>query len=260
MNRQQLEELRHAAVTIARKAGDATRMYFAKEIAVERKKDASPVTEADRKAEQLMRELIAQSYPDHNIVGEEFGELQQGHPVTWILDPIDGTQSFIHGIPLYTTLIGITIDSEAHIGVIYAPATGEMCHAAIGLGAQYNGKPCRVRSCTNLSEATLLSTDITTIQSSGLMEPFSGLLHACRVHRTWGDAYGHMMVASGRADIMFDPVLNIWDAAPLLPILREAGGVFRDLDGNETITGGNGISSNRELLPDISRTLNKPGR
>ena len=166
MNRQQREELRNAAVAIARKAGNATSAYFAKDIAVERKKDASPVTVADRMAEQLMRDLITESYPDHNIVGEEFGELQQGHSVTWILDPIDGTQSFIHGIPLYTTLIGITIHSEAHIGVIYAPATGEMCHAAIGLGAQYNGKPCRVRSCANLSEATVLSTDITTIQRS----------------------------------------------------------------------------------------------
>lgn len=260
MNKQQLEELRHAAVAIARKAGDTTRAYFAKDIAVERKKDASPVTEADRMAEQHMRELIAESYPDHNIVGEEFGELQQGHAVTWILDPIDGTQSFIHGIPLYTTLIGITIDSEAHIGVIYAPATGEMCHAAVGLGALYNGKPCRVRSCTTLCDATLLSTDITTIQSTGLMDSFSGLLQACRVHRTWGDAYGHMMVASGRADIMFDPVLNIWDAAPLLPILREAGGVFRALDGIETIAGGNGISSNLELLPELNRVLNKKAR
>lgn len=241
------EEYLQFAIYLARTAGKKTLDHFRKDVAVDRKGDDSPVTIADREAEKWMRERIADKYPDHGIVGEEYGVDGAQKSIQWILDPIDGTLSFIHGIPLYTTLIGITFEGEPEIGVIYAPATQELCEAGTGLGARYNGKDCRVSDTALMRKATLLSTDITTILSEGLEAPFRVLLDECRLHRTWGDAYGHMMVAIGQADIMFDPVLNIWDAAPLLPVMQEAGGVFLDFQGHAVINSGHGFSSNERL-------------
>lgn len=241
------EELLQFAIYLARTAGKKTLTHFRTDIDIDRKGDDSPVTVADREAEKWMRARIQETYPDHGIVGEEYGTEGERKSIKWILDPVDGTLSFIHGIPLYTTLIGITIDDEPEIGVIYAPATDELCEAGIGLGARHNGQDCRVSNTSLIRKATLLSTDMTTIISEGLETPFRTLLDECRLHRTWGDAYGHMMVATGRADIMFDPLLNIWDAAPLLPIMQEAGGVFLDFSGNAVIDSGHGFSSNEKL-------------
>lgn len=235
------------AAYLARAGGKSTLNHFRKKVDIDRKDDDSPVTLADREAEKWIRARIQKRYPDHGIVGEEFGTHNESASIRWIIDPIDGTQSFIHGIPLYTTLVGVTVDGEPEIGVIYAPATDELCEAGIGLGARYNGQDCRVSDTSVMSQATLLSTDMTTIISEGLNEPFQKLLAGCRLHRTWGDAYGHMMVATGRADIMFDPVLNIWDAAALLPILQESGGVFLDFSGHASIHSGHGFSANEQL-------------
>lgn len=246
-----LEELHECAVEVARAGGERTLRWFGGKAEVEYKSDSTPVTAADREAEKLMREEIRRRFPDHGILGEEGGRERPEAPVQWILDPVDGTKSFIHGIPLYTTLVGVVVGGRPVSGVIFAPATGELCEAARGMGARLNGSPCGVRECGSLEEALLLTTDVTTPGKAGYEVPFRRLLEACRMHRTWGDAYGHMMVAAGRADIMFDPLLNIWDAAPLLPVLEEAGGVFRDLTGAPTIEGGNGISCSRGLLPEL---------
>jgi len=251
MEQNRKEELLQFAIYLARTAGKKTLAHFRQNIDVERKGDDSPVTIADREAEIWIRERIVEKYPDHGIVGEEFGTEKEASSIRWILDPVDGTLSFIHGIPLYTTLIAVTIDGEPEIGVIYAPATDELCEAAIGLGARFNGKDCRVSDTALMRKATLLSTDITTIISEGLEDPFRVLLEECRLHRTWGDAYGHMMVATGRADIMFDPLLNIWDAAPLLPIMQESGGVFLDFLGHAVIDSGHGFSANEKLAPVV---------
>ncbi len=249
------KEFLQFAIYIARAAGKKTLDHFKKGVQVDRKDDDSPVTVADREAEAWMRERITEKYPDHGIIGEEYGTVGEQKSVQWILDPIDGTQSYIHGVPLYTTLIGITIDGEPEIGVIYAPATDELCDAAVGLGTRFNGHYCKVGNTRSFRESTLLSTDITTIYEEGLDQPFNEILKRCRLHRTWGDAYGHMMVAIGRADIMFDPLLNIWDAAPLLPILREAGGVFLDLAGHARIDSGHGFSTNELLAGEILSIL-----
>lgn len=246
-----LDTIHKAAIEIARLGGEYTLKYFGKGIEVERKSDDSPVTAADREAEELMRKEIAQRFPTHGILGEEHGSVNEGSPVQWILDPIDGTKSFIHGVPLYTTLVGIIVEDQPSIGVIYAPALNELCDAAKNKGARLNGETCSVRPCSQLSEATFLSTDATTSADFGYDEEFQELLNRTRVNRTWGDAYGHMLVATGRADIMFDPILNIWDAAPLLPILQEAGGIYCDITGKETIQTGSGISCSRELIAEV---------
>jgi len=246
-----VERLRDKAVEVARTGGLHTLKYFNKYFEVERKKDKSPVTAADREAEKIMREIIGESFPEHGIIGEEYGRTNAESPIQWIFDPIDGTRSFIHGVPLYTTLVGVVVEGKPTAGVIFAPAIDELCEAASGLGCRLNGTACSVRSCNNLKQATFLSTDITHAHEYNLGDGQQALIEQCRLHRTWGDAYGHMLVATGRADIMFDAVLNIWDAAPLLPIVEEAGGIFSDTGGNRRIDGPNGISTNKNLHKQI---------
>lgn len=246
-----LRELRSAAEEFARIGGNSTLKHFNKSFELEYKDDDSPVTNADREAEQLIRDEIKKRYPGHGIIGEEFGTENPGSDVLWILDPIDGTKSFIHGVPVYTTLIGVLVNNIPSAGVIYAPALDELVSAAKGEGCTLNGERCRVRKCDSLEKATLLTTDVTSFEEYGFESPLKKLLESTRLHRTWGDAYGHMLVATGRADIMIDPILNIWDAAALLPVVTEAGGSYTDVNGNVTIETGNAISTNIELLPKI---------
>ena len=246
-----LKELRNAAVDFAEAGGKATLNYFKKSFDLEFKSDDTPVTNADRNAEKVIREKIKSYYPDHGIIGEEFGTENEDSEVVWVLDPIDGTKSFIHGIPFYTTLIGIMVKGKPEVGVIYAPALNEMVSAATGLGCVLNDSDIHVRKCEDLSKATFLTTDVTSYAEYGFQKPLEKLLDKTRIHRTWGDAYGHMMVASGRADIMIDPILSIWDAAALLPILSEAGGSFTDVHGEKTIETGNAISTNKTLAKQI---------
>lgn len=241
------ESLRKAAIEIAALGGDSTLKFFNKSFDLEFKDDLSPVTNADRNAEILMREAIKSRFPDHGIIGEEFGSEREDAEYVWVLDPIDGTQSFIHGVPFYTTLIGILVKGEPQAGVIYAPALQEMVSAATGTGCFLNRKQVQVRKCDKLKDATFLTTDMKHVYKHGFIKPFEKLLEKTRIHRTWGDAYGHMMVATGRADIMFDPILNLWDAAALLPVVKEAGGSYFDVNGNETIRSGSAISANPAL-------------
>jgi histidinol-phosphatase len=238
-----LQKILSVAVEAARAGGEISRRYFGQRIGVEFKKDLSPVTRADREAESAMREVISSSYPDHGILGEEHGASNTESNVQWILDPIDGTQSFIHDIPLYTTLVGVLVDNQPVAGVIYAPVHDELCAAARGAGATMNGYPCRVRPCASLDEATFLTTDIKNFSVYGFGRQLESLLNQVRLHRTWGDAYGHMMVACGKADLMIDPVLHVWDAAALINVIQEAGGVFTDMKGKAVVHGGNGISA-----------------
>lgn len=237
-----LDELRAAAVEFARAGGEVTLDYFQKSFELKYKQDNSPVTNADRESEKLIRELIRSHFPDHGIIGEEFGKEREDADIVWILDPIDGTKSFIHGVPFYTTLIGIMIRKVPSVGVIFAPATGEMVEASVGSGCRLNGIPVSVRECKNLADATFLTTDVTSFEKFGFESELQELISSTRLHRTWGDAYGHMMVATGRADIMIDAVLHLWDAAALMPVITEAGGMYTDLQGNPRIETGNGMS------------------
>lgn len=249
--------LRDAAAEISQIGGDHTLKYFQKGVEVISKADDSPVTIADRETEQIMRKEILKRFPDHGIIGEEFGKTNEDSNIQWILDPIDGTKSFIHGVPFYTNLIGILIDNVPVVGVINAPALNEMCVAAIGLGATFNGKPCSVKETDSLEDATLLVTEINRFNEMGIQPMFQELMDNTKIHRTWGDAYGHMMVAIGRADVMVDPKLSIWDAAALLPILIESGGTYCDFDGKESIHTGEGISTNKMLAPKVLEIIKK---
>lgn len=256
------ERLRHA-VEIAREAGQLTLKYFCAGVSVERKADGSPVTAADRGAEELLRRRIAEVFPDDAILGEEFDDQPGTSGYQWVLDPIDGTKSFIHGVPLYTTLVAVirgdTTVGNSEVGVIHAPATGELVFAARGAGCWLSRNdqaptPACVSSTPKLKEGLLLTTEIAAFADGrprDAMDVFLTLQGAARLVRTWGDAYGYMLVATGRADAMIDPQVNLWDAAALQPIIEEAGGQFVDWQGNATVYSADAIATNGYVTEEI---------
>lgn len=247
----QLARRRDLAVSAARAAGELTLRWFRQaSLAVDRKGDGSPVTAADRAAETLLREQIAAAFPEDGIVGEEFGETPGKSPFRWVLDPIDGTKSFITGVPLYTTLVAVMRGDEPQIGVIYAPATQELAHAIAGEPTVYEtpdgaSRTASVSAVDRLADATLLTSEVKSFaQRRGA---FERLEQACRLTRTWGDAYGYLLVAAGRADVMIDPQMNLWDAAALQPIIEGAGGHFSDWQGRPTVHAGEAVACNKQL-------------
>lgn len=249
-------ELLASAEDLAREAGEVVLRYFGAVVAAERKADGTPVTAADREAEAVLRERITARYPDHGILGEEFGEHAPGAAIRWILDPIDGTRSFMRGVPLFGVLIGIEVGGTPAVGVAHFPALGETVSAGTGLGARWNGRPAQVSAVEGLDAALVLTTDVERLRRGPWRDGWIRLAGAAAFARTWGDCYGHILVATGRAEIMVDPILSPWDAAPLLTILTEAGGRFTDLEGTATIHGGSGISTNRLLHEAALEVLN----
>ena len=250
-----IHDLLAAAESFALEAGAVTLRHFGGWVDHEDKADGTPVTLADREAELLIRNRIDQRYPDHGVLGEEHGETRPGASVRWIVDPIDGTRSFMRGVPLYGVLLGIEIEGEPAVGVAHFPALSETVAAGRGLGCRWNGRPCRVSSVDRVSDALVLTTDPARVLTEPTGPGWERLQAEAALSRTWGDCYGHALVATGRADLMVDPILSAWDAAPLLTILTEAGGRFTDLAGRETIHGGSGVSSNGTLHEEVLRLL-----
>lgn len=237
------------ALDAAWQAGRITLGYFQTQVATQRKPDNTPVTLADRQAEQKLRALIADAWPAHAILGEEYGRSNPGARFTWILDPIDGTKSFVRGVPLYATLLALTDNEQPLLGVIHLPALGETVWAVRGEGCYCNGRRARVSTIDNLADAVLL---VSGLNYFGLKEAaWQRLVQATYFQRTWGDAYGYYLVATGRAEIMLDPAMALWDSAPLQVIMEEAGGTFTDWQGNPTIYGGESIGTNGVLLEQV---------
>lgn len=252
-----LSEFLSFAEETAREAGKLTLEYFLTDAArPEFKGDDTPVTIADRGAERLIRERIASRYPGHLIVGEEFGESGGDSRHRWIIDPIDGTKSFVHGVPLYSVLISLEIDGRVEVGCAYFPALDEMVSAASGLGAHWNGNPCRVSEESRLDRAVCAHIDTAYFGRNGKGEPWERLQKAVYYNAGWCDAYGYLLVATGRAEIMIDPVMAVWDCGPFPPIFREAGGYFGDWSGNEgNIHGGEALATNRALKDEVVNLL-----
>lgn len=244
------------AVQIAREAGLHTLNYFQRaDLAVELKSDASPVTVADREAEQHLRQRIAERFADDAILGEEFGEQNGTTGYRWILDPIDGTKSFVHGVPLYGTLVAVEHGGRSVIGVIYIPALDEGVHALAGGGCWHHrggGEPTRahVNSTARLADSLVLSSEI-RYPTAGRQQALLSLAQNARINRTWGDCYGYLLVATGRAEVMLDPIMGLWDIAPLQPILEEAGGTLTDWRGEPTIYSAEGIATNGRVLDEV---------
>jgi histidinol phosphatase-like enzyme (inositol monophosphatase family) len=243
------------AVEVAWRAGRITLAHFQTGIVAETKPDASPVTIADRAAERLARELIEARFPQDGIVGEELGEVRPQAKRRWILDPIDGTRSFIHGVPFYGVLLALEDNGEAVVGVTHFPALDETVYAALGEGAWWNGRRAQVSDTAALDQALVLTTSYEGIERENYTEGWNRVRSRVGMVRTWGDCYGHALVATGRAEAMFDSVMSLWDAAALRPIIEEAGGVFTDWQGNVTHNGGSVISTNTALAQDLRALL-----
>jgi len=254
MSREPYRNLLEFAVEVAWRAGRITLAYYQTGIAAETKPDTSPVTIADRAAEQRARELIETRFPHDGIVGEEFGVVRGDAERRWIVDPIDGTRTFLRGVPFFGCLLALEEAGEAVLGVMYFPALDETIYAARGEGCWWNGRRALVSDETKLDHALVLATDVENIERQQLEAGWNRVRSRAGLVRTWGDCYGHALVATGRAEAMFDPVMSIWDAAALQPIVEEAGGVFTDWNGSATHNGGSAVSTNAALARDI-RTL-----
>ena len=236
-----LAELAEFAVDLSWKAGRRTLAYFQAGVAAEEKDDGTPVTLADREAERVLREGVHERFPNDTLVGEEYGEDQGNSSRTWVFDPIDGTKGFVHGVPLYSVLVAMVEDGRPKIGVIHLPGLGETVYAFEGGGCWWNGRRARVSTVDRVDQSLVLCSDFPGQEQENTPER---LYDKARLRRTWGDAYGYAMVATGRAEIMVDPVVAPWDVAAIPPILQEAGGRFSAFDGDPSYEAGSGIGTN----------------
>lgn len=244
-------------VALTRAAGELTLKWFNNhDLIVDRKGDGSPVTEADKAAEEFLRETLSSRFPEDTIVGEEFGETSGTTQRRWIIDPIDGTRSFVRGVPLYTTLLAMFDSKGPAIGVIDVPGLNEAVWAARGLGCFHNNHRCTVSSQTKLQKSYLCASGFEWWPNTA----YEKIAQSGARLRTWGDGYGYVLVATGRTEAMVDPGLNLWDIAPMLTIIPEAGGRITTWDGTTTPTAGNWIASNNniheELLSHLYRSTN----
>lgn len=227
----ELSPYRTFMTELARDSGDFIRpLYRQPSVTIETKADQSPVTIADRGAEELMRARIAKRFPNHGIVGEEFGSERADAEFVWVLDPVDGTKTFITGLPLWGTLIALLHQGQPILGCIHQPVLEQL---VIGDGTTtlLNGRAVRCRGTTKIEASTLLTSDPLNpaIYQNGAA--YDALQKRARLVRTWGDCYGYLLLATGWADIALDPVMNPWDIAALVPIVRGAGGVISDWQG-----------------------------
>ena len=244
------------SIRIAEQASELIRSHFRTGVSVDRKQDSSPVTIADRAAEQLLRKEIAAEFPGDGIVGEEYGVKEGNSGYRWILDPIDGTKSFISDVPLFGTMVGVEREGRGLVGVVTFPGLGVSVDAMVGQGAWetlVDGTRRRARVCEHVSlkEGLVLTTDWEGFRERDAVPQLNAVAAASQFMRTWGDCYGHYLVATGKAIAMVDPRLNIWDATALQPIVEEAGGTFTDWNGVSDINSGEGISTNGKVLEEL---------
>ena len=249
------ETLLQAVRECADLAGAFALAHYRADVAVEVKHDGSPVTVADRGAEQAARAWIRARFPADGIIGEEFGETTGTSGRRWLIDPIDGTKSFVRGVPLWGSLVAVLDGERVLAGAASFPATAETVAAAVGCGSWHNESRAKVSSVTKLSDATVLITDDRAFASRELRQGWEQLWGAAAISRTWGDAFGYLMVATGRAEIMVDARIRAWDIACFVPIIEEAGGVFTDLDGKATAFGEHSIATNAAVAAEARRIL-----
>jgi histidinol-phosphatase len=243
-----------AAIAAARAAGEVAMRYYRGGFQVTIKADQTPVTQADREAEQAIKRVLGRAFPNHGFLGEEFGE-EGPKDRRWIIDPIDGTKNFIRRIPIWAVLIGLEEAGEVTAGVVFNPASDELLWARRGDGAWSGGERLRVSDCAALSDAFLLHSDLRLVREAGYWDPFMRMLDRCGRTRGFGDYYGYGLVASGKAEIYLETDLKPWDAAPVKILVEEAGGRLTDFDGRPTIYGGSVLATNGRLHDLALRTL-----
>ena len=251
----EINEYKDFCKELAEVSSNIIKQYFRKKITIESKDDSSPVTVADKKAEEAMRELILKHYPDHGIIGEEFGMLNEQAEHIWILDPIDGTKSFICGAYSFGTLIALLRNGKPIIGVYNHPILNDFL-LGDNIETTINGEKTFVRNCNELSEAVLLTTDHLNIEKYQDINRFNSLIKKVKLYRNWGDCYGYYLLATGFADIMIDPIMSPWDLLPLIPIVNGAGGVITDYSGNNPINGNSIVAASPGIHSEIISILN----
>ncbi|MGQ0539291.1 MAG: inositol monophosphatase family protein [Gemmatimonadaceae bacterium] len=237
-------------------AGAVALRHFRTQLVVDTKRDGSPVTIADHAAERAARDWIQQRFPGDAIMGEEFGDTDMPNAKRrWVIDPIDGTKSYIHGVPLWGTMVGVMEDERFVAGGISCPAADELVVAAAAAGCWHNGSRCTVSGVRDIATATVLTSD-ERFRSNPLRHArWMALAERCAIARSWGDCYGYVLVATGRAELMVDDRLSLWDFAPLVPIITEAGGAISDWRGRMSVFSGEAIASNGHLAASLRDIL-----
>lgn len=241
MNTPEIDSRLRLAVDLARRGGQLTLPLFrSRAIAYDCKGDGSPVTEADLACERFLRAEIESAFPDDAIIGEEYEQRQGASGYAWVLDPIDGTASFVRGVPLYGTLVAVMHGGRSVAGAIYLPAIDELVYAGRDLGAWYESPgagrlPARVSSTPDAKNALLCLSPADYFRKAGTLDAMSAMAAGFGSTRGWGDCFGHLLVATGRADASVDPLVSIWDVAPAQVIIEEAGGRYSDWSGRSDI-------------------------
>ena len=241
---------------LAVRSGDFIRPHFNNPaLAVEIKSDASPVTVADQGAEQLLRDLITKKFPAHGIIGEEFGNLRPDAEFVWVLDPIDGTKSFITGVPLWGTLIALLHQGVPVLGAIHQPILNQLM-IGDNTATTLNGRPVHVRPCNRIEDATLLTSDPYNPAKYQNGPAYDAVASRARLARTWGDCYGYFLLAAGQADAALDPIMNPWDIAALVPVVRGAGGIITDWQGGSPYPAESTVAAGPGLHASLIKALN----
>ncbi len=254
---QELQEKLYFSKKLAEEAGRKILDYHQKGFKVDYKTDHSPVTIADQKAEELIREALAKQTPNYGIIGEEFSDKAGSSSMQWTIDPIDGTKSFICGVPLFSVLISLLENQKSVLGVVHFPVLNLTLSAIQGQGSFLNDSPCRVSEVQSIKKSVLLDGSITTLESMGYTKAWKSLRTQCKFHRGWGDAYGYLLVATGKAEVMFDPIAEIWDLAPMSVIISEAGGQFSSVSNGCFIKDRSGLATNGFLHPMVTKSLSE---
>lgn len=247
------------AVSAAEEAGRLALRYFDTDLAIEWKEDASPVTKADREAEVLLRSIISKHFPNDGFLGEEYGDQPGTSGYRWVLDPIDGTRSYMRGIPLWATLVGLEYRDEQIAGVAVAPALGQTYRAMRGAGAYRGERRLSVSTVSTLADASLFYSSISWFVKAGCQDTFLQLAAQTQRQRGYGDFYGFVLVAQGSGELMFEHGCHAWDLAALKVIVEEAGGRFTDWQGQPNIHRPDVIASNGLLHDRVLKMLDGRG-
>lgn len=243
-------------ISLAEQSAKIIKSYFFNpKLQIDIKSDRSPVTQADKEAEEVMRKLIQKKYPTHGIIGEEYGSEKESAEFIWTIDPIDGTKSFISGVPLFGTMISLCHQGRPILGLIHQPILNMLC-IGNNTSTKVNGKQVKLRTVNHLPQASLLTSDIKNIETYQNKKNFDLLVKKTDLFRTWGDAYGYLMVAAGLADILIDAVISKWEICAIVPIITGAGGVVTSWNGGNALKDGSCVVANTNIHWEVIKILN----
>ena len=250
-----MKEFKRFSKLLSDESGKIIKKYFRTNLTIDSKSDDSPVTIADKTAEEVMRNLIMKEFPEHGILGEEFGEHNKDAEYQWILDPIDGTKSFICGAQTFGTLIALLKNGKPVLGVINQPILNDFL---IGDNEKtfLNETQVKVRECSSIDNSVMLSTDHYAFGKYQNLEKYETLCKNVKLYRNWGDCYGYFLLATGYADIMIDAIMSVWDLMALVPVIKGAGGIITDYQGNDAVKGESALAASPAIHGQLVKMLN----